>query len=119
MEIAQNQSNTSLIMVQRDEKGRLLSGSVLNPNGKPKGSKHLSTLLSEKLSEASERGLIAEEDIIVQKVIDMAKKGNMRAIELIWDRLEGAKPTQIISQISNVDTLTEEQKEKLDRLIRR
>ena len=105
------------MMVKRDERGRILSGSVLNPIGKPKGVRHLSTLLLEKLSEASKSGSVAEEDIIIQKVIEMAKKGNMRAIELIWDRMEG-KSLQTISQISQTEPLTEEQKEKLNKLLR-
>src|ERR1035437_7167386 len=109
--------NNGEMMVQRDKKGRILPGSVLNPVGKPKGTKHLSTLLFDKLSEASNNGLIAEKDVIIQKVIDMAKDGNMRAIELIWERMEG-KSTQVINQISQTEVLTEEQKERLDNLLR-
>jgi hypothetical protein len=84
--------NDSEIMVKRDENGRIKPGSVLNPNGKPKGTKHLSTILSESLQEASGKGDITNQEVIIQKVMDMAKSGDIRAIELVWNRIEGKSP---------------------------
>ncbi len=91
----QTPSNNGEILVQRDERGRVKEGSVLNPAGKPKGTKHLSTLLIETLLEGSGRGPRTNQEIIVNKVIDMAKKGDMRAIALVWDRIEGKAPQSI------------------------
>jgi hypothetical protein len=119
METPKEPVNTGQIMVQRDEKGRILSGSVLNPAGKPKGVKHLSTLLLERLSEASKGGQTIDEDIIIQKVIDMAKEGNMRAIELIWERMEGKALQPIIQHLEMGPALTDEQKARLDSLMRK
>ena len=44
----ENPSNTGEILVIRNDRGRIVSGS-LNPNGKPKGTKHFSTYLEEAL----------------------------------------------------------------------
>ena len=92
-------SNDGEIMVRRDEKGRIQPGSVLNPGGKPKGTKHLSTILAESLSEASGEELTTDQEIIIRKVIDMAKKGDMRAIALVWDRIEG----KVMQSIHNIN----------------
>lgn len=87
--------NDSEIMVRRDENGRIKPGSVLNPNGKPKGTKHLSTILSESLQEASDSGDTTNQEVIIKKVVDMAKSGDIRAIELVWNRIEGKSPLVI------------------------
>lgn len=93
--------NDGQIMVQRDEKGRIRPGSVLNPNGKPKGTKHLSTLLAESLLAVSSEESATDQEVIINKVIEMAKKGDMRAIALVWDRIEG-RATQFINQTSEI-----------------
>jgi hypothetical protein len=86
--------NNGKIMVERDQNGRIKPGSVLNPDGKPKGTKHMSTILSGALDLSNKDGLTNQE-VIIQKVIDLAKEGNMKAIELVWNRVEGKSPVTV------------------------
>lgn len=81
--------------VVRDENGRIVSGS-LNPNGKPKGSKHMSTLLEEAIKAVAEDGGTTEDKEIVRALIKKAKAGDTKAIDMVFDRLEG-KPGQAIT----------------------
>lgn len=69
--------------------GRFIQG---NP-GKPKGTRHLSGLLEEAIRRVATDTGTSEDITIVKKVIEKAKEGDMKAIEHIWDRLEG-KPMQ-------------------------
>lgn len=113
--------NNSRIMVERDGNGRIKPGSILNPEGKPKGTKHMSTILSGALGLSNKDGLTNQE-IIIQKVIDLAKEGNMKAIELVWNRVEGKSPITIERNIPKplmeVDIdLSEEKKNELRRLL--
>lgn len=71
-------------------------GTSGNPEGRPKGSRNLSTILREMLQEEIE--ITTEEgkkekkqlqDIIVRKLIKKANDGNLRAIEQVFDRIEG------------------------------
>ena len=74
-----------------------------NPNGRPKGSRNLSTILREMLNEdieVTENGEKSKkklQDIIVRKLIVKAQKGegDLKAIKEIFDRLEG-RPAQSI-----------------------
>lgn len=64
-----------------------------NPKGKPKGTVHLSTILQKSLQNGSGYA-------IVNKVVEMAKSGNIKAIELVWSRIEG-KPAQAMGITTN------------------
>lgn len=84
----------------RDEKGRIVAGSAsLHPEGKPKGSKHLSTLLWEALQKKArkEDGTEAENtyaDLVIARLIqDNIKKG--ARTELIFDRIDGQAKQEI------------------------
>lgn len=66
-----------------------------NPAGKPKGIRHMSTLLEEAIKKVAEDTGTPEDIAIIKTVIDRAKKGDMKAIEHIWDRLEGKAPQSI------------------------
>ena len=74
-----------------------------NPNGRPKGARGLSTILREMLDEdikVIENGVEVRKqfkDVIVRKLLKKANDGDLRAIEQIFDRLEG-KPKQEIEQ---------------------
>lgn len=65
--------------------------------GRPKGSKNLTTLLRKYLKTkaeithptSGEKQKLAMQDIIAMKLIDLAQKGNIKAIREIWDRIEG------------------------------
>lgn len=82
--------NNSKIIVKRNEKGQLLPGEVLNPNGKPLGTKHLSTQLREMLFEKPEGSDNTHGTLLNKRVLKKAiTDGDMRAIELVYDRVEG------------------------------
>lgn len=61
-------------------KGQFLKGKSGNPNGKPKGARHKSSLLAEKL-------FSDEIQDICKGVIGEAKAGNMQAAKIVLDRL--------------------------------
>lgn len=77
--------------VVRDEHGRIVSG-ALNPNGKPKGTKHFATVLSEILAE--QITLKDGKTMTVSKAIGMAirnkaLRGDVPAFNAIADRIDG------------------------------
>jgi len=80
-------------LVQRNEKGQLLKGSVLNPTGE-KG-RQFQTLFREAVKRIAEGNEEADDILIVRKVIDEAKKGNLKAVEIVLDRTDGKVPTPI------------------------
>jgi hypothetical protein len=59
---------------------RFKPGQSGNPNGRPKGSRHKTTLAIEKL-------LDGESEAITRKAIELAKSGDMAAIRICLDRL--------------------------------
>lgn len=61
-------------------KGQFPKGKSGNPSGKPKGARHKSSLLAEKL-------FADEIQDICKGVIDEAKAGNMQAAKIVLDRL--------------------------------
>ena len=83
----------------RDERGRLLPGAVINPNGKPKGVKHLSTLLWEALQRRAKDKDGNEldkthADLVIERLIsDNIKHG--KRTELIFDRIEGQAKQEV------------------------
>ncbi len=104
-------------VVMRNEKGQLLPGFTANPHGKPKGSRHLTTLLREAIEKISSDEDEPADRLIVKKLVQMAKSGDMRAIELVLDRIDG-KASQAVVLENNAVGLTDEQREKLDDLLR-
>ena len=63
---------------------RFKPGQSGNPNGRPKGSRHKTTLAIEKL-------LDGEGEEITRKAIELAKGGDMAAIRICLDRLAPAR----------------------------
>jgi hypothetical protein len=55
-----------------------------NPAGKPKGARHKTTLLAEKLMQA-------DAEAIVKAVLDSAKGGDMTAARIVLDRIAPAR----------------------------
>ena len=62
-----------------------------NPSGRPKGSVSMKAILRRKLAEAE----AASAEAIVDALIAEAKGGNLRAIAVILDRLEGKVPDKV------------------------
>lgn len=70
--------------IPNEEKGQFQPGQSGNPAGRPSVKKLTATLIS-KLEENDGKGY----EEIMQKLINLAKSGNMKAIEVILDRVEG------------------------------
>ena len=68
---------------------KFMPGQSGNPNGRPKGSRHKTTLAIEKL-------LDGEGEEITRKAIELAKGGNMAAIRICLDRLAPPRKDQPI-----------------------
>ncbi len=87
----------------RDEKGRIVSG-VLNPAGKPKGAKHLTTKLFEALENMTKDGK-SYSDLLIQRILnDAIVKGNSSMIHMIMNYVDGM-PQQGIDLTSNGETV--------------
>ncbi len=80
-----------------------------NPNGRPKGSRNLSTILKEMLEEDVEVVIDGKkerrqfQEVIICKLLKKANDGDIRAIEQIFDRTEG-KAKQTVDFTGIVDT---------------
>ena len=103
--------------VERNEKGQLLPGSHLNLAGKPRGARHLSTLLLDAIKRVAQDTGNSDDIEIVKALIDKAKNGDTKAIDMVFDRIEGKAP-QKIDITSNDETLgsTKEIKELTQKL---
>lgn len=96
-----NSENMEEPKVERNEKGQLQKGSILNPKGKPKGAKHFNTYFIEAIKQVATANNQTEQQVM----IDLVKSGLLSAIkggkggflywEEIFDRLDG-KPAQTI-----------------------
>ena len=66
-----------------------------NPKGRPKGARSLSTILREMLEEPIEIVVDGKKErrefreVIIRKLLKKANDGDMRAIQEIFDRVEG------------------------------
>ena len=92
-------SNNSEKKAIRNEKGQLLPGVVLNPAGKPPGTKHLSTLLWKALLERAKDKDGKESDktygdLLIQKLLKDAIQYGKRT-DLIFDRIEGQAKAEL------------------------
>jgi hypothetical protein len=100
------------------EKHKFEKGKSGNPEGRPKGSKNLSTILREMLNEEVEvivdgkRERKKFQDIIIRKLIKKANSGNLRAIREIFDRVEG-KARQFIE--TNITAMPKPEAQSPDR----
>lgn len=79
-------------------------GEIKNPYGRAgkdglggKTSKSLKELLKQKINEIDEETGKSFAELIIEQGIRQAKRGDLKFIELVWDRLEG-KPQQYIDQ---------------------
>lgn len=82
----------------RNPDGTIKPGTVLNPKGKPPGTRHMTTLLKEYLkssAKTSDGKTITLAEAIVRKVTDKAIRGNDKSIEMIWNHLDG-KPKESV-----------------------
>lgn len=107
-------------LVDRNPDGTIKKGVVLNPLGRPTGTRNLSTLLAEALKKASKKADGSDgktwEELLIDRVIEKAiLKGDSRMVEHVWDRLEGKAPQTItVNPGTDADPMI---KEKVDALI--
>lgn len=72
-----------------------------NPKGRPKGARSLSTILQEMLEEPIEIVVDGKKqkrefrEVIIRKLLKKANDGDMRAIQEIFDRVEGKAQQKI------------------------
>ena len=78
-----------------------------NPSGRPKGSRNLSTILREMLEEEIEVVIDGQkerrqfQEVIIRKLLKKANDGDMRAIQEIYDRVEGKPKQEILTEITD------------------
>lgn len=94
-EIAKEPKTIREKKVERNEKGQILPGVILNPEGRPKGARHMSTLLLEAVKKVAEDKGSSEDVQIVKALIKKAKEGDTKAIDIVFDRIEGKAPQSI------------------------
>lgn len=89
---------------ERNPDGTLKAGGPsLNPNGRPKGSLAFKTAI-EKWADKEAAVLpdgskVTRMELITKKLVELAESGNVKAIEMIADRIDG-KPKQSIDMTS-------------------
>ena len=72
----------------RDSKGRFVKGSSGNPKGRPRKGMSLTELLDDYLK-SKRKGILAK-DAFIQKLLQLAiDDGNIAAMKMIYDRMEG------------------------------
>lgn len=93
-------------------------GQVLNPKGRGKGNLSMTTMLRSMLEKMATGESLTPKEKILMSTIRQAETGNLTAVQMIWERLEG-KPVQM-NQNLNVDVsvpLKDDQKKSLLKLL--
>lgn len=86
---------------ERNPDGTFPKGKSGNPNGRPR-EKSLTTLLKEALKQIEKATGEQYDVLLVKRLLEKAiSKGDMKAIQMIWERLEG-KPKQSI-ELGGID----------------
>jgi len=92
--------NNGEIMVERNPDGTIKSG-CLNPKGKPKGARSLTTLLREALIRVGNDKGERFDELLIKKVLDKALvEGDNKMIELAFNYIDG-KPLQTVVNKNN------------------
>jgi len=82
--------------VKRNKKGQFEKGNSGNPSGKPKG-KSITKMLRAYMLEIDTSTGLSRIDTLVHVLFESARKGDLQAIKLIMDRVDGL-PIQYIEQ---------------------
>lgn len=100
-------SNSVTKPVLRDENGRLMPGTApVNPAGRPAGTKSLTNLLRDFMRKRIEGSDYTYEEEFIKKLIKKSiVDGDMRAIEQVYDRMEG-KPQQTMDVTTGGEKIT-------------
>lgn len=100
----------------RNPDGTFKEGNKLS-KGKPVGAKHLTTLLREAITKVADGDEDPSDVAIIKKVVQMAKRGDLSAVSMIWGRLEGTIPQTMIMEGNAFAGLDDKQKAKLNALL--
>ena len=107
-------------LVQRNEKGQLQPGSILNPAGRPLGTRNFITDFDEAVGEiAEEEGITLSEakKTLIKKAYEQAKKGNFPFYKDIVDRYYGApepeQPKELHLHNTKINIIIAETREKI------
>ncbi len=73
----------------RDEKGHFLPGYTANPAGKPRDTFSLVAMIKKKLKQVPEGSQRSFAEHIIDKTVEDAIKGNVVAMKLLWNYVEG------------------------------
>lgn len=77
-------------VVERDENGRLLKGSVLNPEGRPKGSVSITNKVRQMLQETPQGQTMTYLEAIVKVIMKKAiEDKDFSILRLIWAYMDG------------------------------
>ena len=88
--------------VNRNEKGQFEPGSSGNPSGRPKGS--LTKLMREFMYEIDDSGFSRMQQLCII-LWDSALKGDLQAIKMIMDRVDGTPRQTIETNVREFDTI--------------
>ena len=95
-----------------------------NTNGRPKGSKNWRTLLMRALGKkiVIDGRKIRIDELMVERIVRMASKGNLRAAKIVIDRVDGRVPEA--EEIPYTEPqmkveITPEEQETIERLFKR
>lgn len=91
-----------------------------NPKGKPKGARHFSTLIREAIQKVAEGDAEPTDILIVKQLAKKAKEGDLKAMDIVFDRVDG-KAEQTINldgELTVNDGLSQEEKEALLSLLK-
>ncbi len=100
--------------------GRFQKGQSGNPAGKPKGARHFSTLIREAITRVAEDTGTSDDKEIVKALVEKAKKGDLKAIDTVLDRVDG-KAEQTINlegELRTEESFTPAEKEALLNLLK-
>lgn len=100
--------------IPNEELNQFKPGQSGNPEGRPKGTKNLSTILREMLElEIEVDGVkITQKDAIIKQLIKKSTAGELNAIQEVFDRTEGKAKQEIKHEIQkgvlNIDPLSDD-----------
>lgn len=107
-----NDKNTKLTGKQRSLANLITpkKGEVRNPHGRPKKEVCLTSIVKAELDEimqTKDGDKLTKVQILGKALVNQAIKGNMTAVSMIWDRIEG-KVMQVFEGNFNINSLEEE-----------
>lgn len=86
--------------IAKDSPTTFKPGQSGNPKGKKKGTLSMTTKLKEAITKISEGNEEPDDVIIVKKVLEKAKAGDERMINLIWNYIDGKPLQQIENKVT-------------------